>query len=150
MAANVAPIYPKSPNLGFVSLGSGITALTNSTGAGTIGTNLFLVEAAGVDGTIFRRIKFIPTATAPTVTTATVARVFLSTVSSGATTTADTHLIAELVLAAQNADNATGAVVPVEMALDLPVPTGMNILVGLHAVPPATVVWKCVLMSSDY
>lgn len=147
MAANLYPIYPKTPDVDAVAI---TAANTSSQGGGTIGTDIFLLKTAPADGMIVRRIRFVPTATAQTATTATVARVFLSTQSSGATTSANTHLWAEVALASQTADSSTAAVSPIEIALDTPVPSGFSVLVTNHAAPAANTQWKAILIGSDY
>lgn len=148
MAANVAPIYPKIPDFDAVAVTVGNT---NSQGLGTIGTDIFLLKTAGVDGTILRRIRFMPTASvSPTNTTATVGRVFISTTSSGATSSANTHLLAEVTLAAQSANNSASGVNPVDISLDVVIPSGFSVLVTNHSAPAANTVWKVLAISSDY
>lgn len=126
-------------------------ANTSSQGGGTIGTDIFLAFTAdATNGSFVRRVEWMPTATTPTTTTATVGRVFLSSVSSGATTSANTRLIAEVVLAATAADNAASQVFPVVIPLDLVLAPGETILVTNHAAPAASTAWRANVFGGDY
>lgn len=85
-------------------------ANTSSAGGGTIATDIFLAASGdATNGMYVAYVRFIPVATAPTTTTATVGRVFISTVDSGATTSSNTYLYQEVTLPAIAADNATAA-----------------------------------------
>jgi hypothetical protein len=96
-------------------------------------------------------VRFIPTATtANTVTTATVARVFLSSVTSGATTSANTFLIGELTLSAQTADSSTAQVNWFDLLLGFAVPASYTILVTNHAAPAANTAWRACVIAGDY
>lgn len=145
MAANTVPIFPLIARVDAVNITAGNTS---SSGAGTIGTDIFLVGSAGADGTMLGRIRFMPFATvAGTATTATVARVFLSTQSSGATTVANTHLVGEIALTSQTADSSTIPVVPNEIPLGFPIPSGMSILATTHVAPAASTGWKAMFVN---
>jgi hypothetical protein len=142
-----------TPNLlATPSIGSArITAAnTSSQGGGTIGTDIFLVESAGVNGSFIERVRFSPTATAPTNTTATVARVFYSSVSSGATTNANTFLLGEVTLPLVAADNASASAPVIDLPLNMNLPTGFHILVTTHAAPAANTAWVATGIGGDY
>jgi hypothetical protein len=148
MAGNASPQFTKNGAIGSVLI---TAANTSSQGAGTIGTDIFLVDTAdATNGSFVDTLRFIPTATAPTTTTATVARVFLSSVPSGATTSANTFLVAEVTLPAIAADNATTAVFPFDVPLNLRVPAGWTILVTTHAAPAANSAWRALVIGGDY
>ena len=140
----------------FIRVGKNTSVLvtaanTSSQGGGTIGTDIFLAFTAdATNGSFVRRVDWIPTATAPTTTTATVGRVFLSSVSSGATTSANTRLLAEVVLAATAADNASTNVSPISIPLDLVLAPGETILVTNHAAPAASTAWRVNVFGGDY
>jgi len=126
-------------------------ANTSSQGGGTVGTDIFLAFTAdATNGSFVRRVEWIPTATTPTTTTATVGRVFLSSVSSGATTSANTRLIAEVTLPATAADNASAAVFPTSVPLDIVLAPGETILVTNHAAPAASTAWRANVIGGDY
>lgn len=150
MAANNDPIYSR---VGALGTPLNITAAnTSSQGGGTIGTDIFNVFTADAsNGSFVREVRFTATATAAgTATTATVARIFLSTQSTGATTSANTHLVGELALGSQTADSSTAATWPVIYPLNIPVPPGYSILVTNHAAPAATTAWKCIVIGGNY
>jgi len=149
MAGNNDPIYSKVGSITSVAV---TAANTSSQGGGTIGTDIFLAFTAdATNGSFVRDVRMLPTSTAAaTNTTATVARVFLSTVSSGATTSSNTHLIGELALAAQSADNTTSAVYPVVLPLNFALPPGMTILVTNHAAPATNTLWKITVTGGSY
>lgn len=125
-------------------------ANTSSQGGGTIGTDIFLVGSVGASGSFVDRVRFSPTATAPTTTTATVGRVFYSTVSSGATTNANTFLIGEVTLSAIAADNASASAPMFDVPVSINLPAGSTILVTNHAAPAANTAWVATLIGADY
>lgn len=145
MPANTSPIHPIAATFGAVAV---TAANTSSQGGGTIGTDIFLILTTGANGSFISKIRCMPTASAAgTATTATVARFFLSTQSTGATTSSNTHNIGELTLASQTADSSTDAVRPLDYPLYLFVPTGYSLLVTNHAAPAANTAWKFTALS---
>lgn len=125
-------------------------ANTSSQGGGTIGTDIFLTESTGASGTFIERIRFYPSATTPTTTTATVARVFYSTQSSGTTTNANTWPLGDITLPAVAADNASASAPVFDLVLNLSLPTGLHILVTNHSAPAANTAWVATCMGADY
>lgn len=150
MTANANPRFTKQANN---SPGVKVTAAnTKSDGAGTVGTDMFKAFTADpVNGSFVDKILWMPCATvASTNTAATVARVFLSSVASGATTDANTHLIAEISLPAQTADAPTNAVNPFPMPLGIQVPAGWFLHVTNHIAPNANTFWKATAFGGDF
>jgi hypothetical protein len=145
--ANATPAFPRNGK--FVA--ARVTAAnTSSQGGGTIGTDIFLLgSAASPDGTFVRFVRFVPTATTPTTTTATVGRVFISTQSSGATTSATTFLIGEVTLPATAADNATNAAPFFDVPINQWIANGNNILITNHAAPAANTAWIAIAYVGD-
>lgn len=125
-------------------------ACTTSDGTGTIGTDTFLAFTAGSNGSYVDRLRWIPIATAPTTTGATVARVYISSVSTGATTSANTFLFQEVSLAAVAADNASNAGNIFDIGLGFSLPAGWTILVQNHAAPVALSAWRATVIGGDY
>lgn len=149
-APNTTPRFTKQAN---TSPGVKVTAAnTKSDGAGTVGTDIFKAFTADpTNGSFVDKILWMPCATAAaTSTTATTARVFLSSVGSGATTDANTHLIGEISLPTQSADHSTNAVNPFPMPLGIQVPPGWFILVTNHIVPAANTFWKATVLGGDF
>jgi hypothetical protein len=148
MPANTDPIFTKNGKID----GALVTAAnTSSQGGGTIGTDIFKAFTAdATNGSLVRLVRWIPTATTPTTTTATVARLFASSVTSGATTSANTHLLAEVTLPAIAADNASAAAVYFDVVRDLTMPAGWTILATNHSAPAANTAWRCIVIAGDY
>lgn len=148
MAGNGIPQFTKNGAIGSVLV---TAANTSSQGGGTIATNIFKAFTAdATSGSFVEYVRFSATATAPTTTTATVARVFVSSIASGATTSADTYLVAEMALPATAADNASTAVNPFDIAINMRLPAGWTILVTNHAAPAANTAWRLLVVGGDY
>ena len=149
MAGNATPQFTKN---GTIGAPVNITAAnTSSQGGGTIATDIFkMLTADATNGTFIEFVRWIPTATTPTTTTATVGRLFLSSVTSGATTNANTHLIAEVALPAIAADNASTAANWLDVTLNIRIPAGWTLLATCHAAPAANTAWKAIPFGGDY
>jgi hypothetical protein len=151
MAANTVPIFTKLPTIGANVWLPATTANTKSDGTGTIGTDILLLETAGADGAFINRIRLSPCAgTAATATTATVARFYLSTQSSGATTNANTHLFAEVACPAQTADQTTTATNFIEIPCGFYIPSGVSVLWSMHHAAATNTSWKAITFGGDY
>lgn len=141
MPANFQPTFALTPNLG---LGGGATAAnTRSDGNGTIGTDIFKVFTAGSNGSVVPRVQFLLAGLAAnTASTATVARVFASSQTSGATTSANTILLGEVTLPALTAASSTAANGPYYVNIaQSAIPASWTILVTNHAAPAANTLW---------
>ena len=149
MAGNSTPQFCKNGTFGTPK---NVTAAnTSSDGGGTIATDIFLVFTAdATNGSLVEFVRFIAAATTPTTTTATVGRVFASSQTSGATTNANTHLLAEVVLPATAADNTATAGNPIDVPLNVRLPAGWTILVTNHAAPAANSAWRVTPFAGDY
>jgi hypothetical protein len=147
MPANTDPIFSKNGKHASVLV---TAANTSSQGGGTIGTDIFLVGTTdATNGSFCQRVRFIPTATAATTTTATVGRVFLSSQASGATTSANTFLWNEVVLPAIAADNAATNALYFDVMFGFIPNPGSSILVTNHAAPAANTAWRAILIYGD-
>ena len=149
MPANTSPIFTLTPNVGTVAV---TAALTKSDGTGTIATDIFKALTSGASGSWISRVRWLPVATsAGTTTTATVGRVYISTQTSGATTGGtDTFLLGEMALNAVSADNTTQPINPIELMLNIAIPTGRTILVSTHHAPAANTSWQAIVIGGDY
>lgn len=148
MAGNTNPQFTKQGNIDSVLV---TAANTSSQGGGTVATDIFKAFTAdATNGSFVETVRFIPTATAPTTTTATVGRVFISSVGSGATTSANTFLVAEVTLPAVAADNASAAVYPIDVPVNARLEAGQFILVTNHAAPAANTAWRALVIGGDY
>jgi len=150
MAHNAVPAFCKNGNLGTPCV---LTAAnTKSDGAGTIGTDIFLAFTAdSTNGSLVEYVRFVPTATvAATATTLTTARIFVSSLASGATTAANTTLLKEVQLPVQTADHSTTPTNEIDVPLNIRLPASYTILVTTHVVPVANTGWKATAIGGDY
>lgn len=147
MPANTSPIFTLTPNVGNVKV---TAANTSSSGSGTVATDIFKAFTAGANGSFVARVRFNPVATAPTTTTATIGRIFYSTVGSSTTSATDTWLIGEVTLPAVAADNASAPTNPIEIMVNMAVPTGSFIHATNHAAPAANSGWVVQVIAGDY
>jgi hypothetical protein len=151
MPANIAPIFTDTPVIGRGVWTNTTTANTDSDGSGTIGTDMILLVTPGVDGAFINRVRFSPAATAAsTATTASIHRLFLSTQSSGATTSANTTLIAEIAAPSQTAAAPTTATQSIELPMGFYVPSGVQLLWSMHHAAAASTLWHCVAFAGQY
>jgi len=149
MAGNTTPVWAKKGNTGSVKI---TAANTKNDGTGTIGTDIFLaLTADATNGAFVSRVRFTASASvAATATTATVARVYISSKAAGATTNADTFLWSEVACPLVTADQTTTATYPVEIGLGFALPPGWTILVSMHHAPAANTSWQATVIGGDY
>lgn len=152
MAPNTSPIYSGTANIGVGIWTSATTANTKSDGTGTIATDMVLVFTAdATDGSFVNRIRFTPSASvAATATTASVIRVYYSTVGSGATARTNTFLIAEVAVAAQTADQTTVATNFFEIPLGFAMPAGTFLHFSMHHACAANTSWQAICFGGSY
>lgn len=148
-APNTNPVFSLTPNNGKAAV---TAACTKSDGTGTIGTDLFLLLTAGAQGTWVSKVRLNSVATsAATSTTATVARLFISTKTSGATTGGtDTFLLAEVTLPSVPADSSSAPTSPIEIPLNIALKAGETLLVSNHATPASNTSQHAVAFAGDY
>lgn len=148
MSANRQPAFTRLGNHGGVLI---TAANTSSAGGGTIGTDIFLAYTADAsNGSFIQTVRWAAVATAPTTMTATVGRVYISSVTSGATTSANTFLWGEIALPNIGADNATTAGYVLEIPFGLWLKPDNTILVTNHAAPAANSNWRALVIAGDY
>jgi hypothetical protein len=149
---NTSPIYTLVPKRGSATLLPATTANVKSDGAGTIGTDMLLAFTCHASqGSYVSSIRFTPVASAAaTTTTATTLRAFVSTQASGATTNANTYLIAEVAAAAQVADHSTNATFYLEVPINKALALSDTILVSTHVVPATSTAWQVLVFAGDY
>jgi hypothetical protein len=150
MAANTQPIYSLTPKIS----GTEITTTNNtiSDGTGSVGSSLAVVYSAGTNGSYVSVIRWSPVATAAgTNTTATVGRLFITSVTSG-TTSPGTNiwLFAEYTLALQSADSSSAATYFIEIPVYKALPANWLIVASLHAVAANNTGWQVVAYGGDY
>lgn len=148
---NTLALYAGKPAWTPVQIGT--TAISvNSQAPGTIGTNCFLVgTVSGADGGYLQKIRFTFTSTTGTVSVvATNINIFLSTISSGATSSADTYLYATLQVPAQTISAVTTAPIMYEVPISIPVQTSRHVLVAQTVAANTNSAWVAHLIRGDY
>lgn len=151
MAANTAPIFTLTPNIGVGLWTSSTTANTKSDGSGTVGTDIIKTFTSGSNGSFVNKIRFQPVASvAATATTATVVRVYYSTVGSGATANTNTFDLGEIALPSQTADQTTTATNYVELPLGVAIPASSFIHFSMHHAAAANTSWQATCFGGDY
>jgi hypothetical protein len=144
MAANTSPIFSLTPLVQKSSITNSITALTVSNGTAATGVSgttgeMVVVATGGTDGSYLQRLRLRWTASAAaTATTATVVRLYVSTVSSGATTSSNTYCIEEVTMAVQTAASSSTATFPIDIPLNFILPSGSYLLASVHQKPAAS------------
>jgi len=150
MSGNATPMFTRQANIGAANVTAANT--TSDGSGGTIGTNIYSVLAADLtNGSYveFVRIMVVASAAA-TATVATVIRIYVSSQQSGATTTANTHLIAEIAIPASTADQTTTANNWYDVPLGFRLPAGWALLASTHIVANANTAWRVTAIGGDY
>jgi hypothetical protein len=152
MPANTNPIYALTPNVGTVKITQSSTLVrSDGSAVNAIGTDQFLAFTSGTNGSFIQRVRFNVVASAAAVNSiATTLRVFLSTVSSGIPTAANTDLLAEISVPIISAANSTNSTNYYEIPLNIAIPTGHHILVSQHLAQTANQSWQATVFGGDY
>lgn len=151
MAQNTAPIYSQVPVISAAQLVNGTTASARSDGVGTVGTDMLKAFTAdATNGSFVSKMRIYASATTPTTMSATVIRIFISSITSGATTAANTFLFQEVSTAAITAANATNAANFYEVPINLALPPSYTVLVSIHAAPASNTQWQCAVFAGNY
>jgi hypothetical protein len=151
MPANTSPVFGLTPNVGCITFGA--TALTKSDGSSVtgIGTDIYKAFTAGTNGSYVEKIRLSPVATvASTANTATVIRIYVSSVTSGITANTNTFPIAEVQAPAQTLDQTTTATFYFEVPLNIKLNASWTILVSTHLVNAANTNWQAVVLGMDF
>ena len=153
MAANQAPIYTLTPNVGRARITTTYAQVkSDGTSAGSGADFVVKVFTAGTNGSYIDKIRFFSVAsTAATTGVATTLRAYLSTVSTpGATTTSDTFLIGEMSAGAISSSHSTNATSYLELQLGFAIPAGTYIHVSQHVAQTTNQAWNAVAIGGDY
>ncbi len=150
MAGNASPQFCKNGVIGTPALLA--TACVRSDGVTTIATDSYLLLTAdATNGTLVEYVRLIPVANAAGIATnATVIRFFLSTVTAGATTTNNTHLIKEVALGIVTASSATVPLNEFDVLLGIRIPAGLTLLATTHIGAAANTWYKAIAFGGDY
>jgi hypothetical protein len=150
MAQNTHPIYSLIPVVSFGTL-TGNIGLTRSDGVGTIGTDMFKVFTAdATDGSFVSKLRISAAASASTSMTASVIRIYISSITSGATTAADTMLYAEVAVAALAAAHTSNATNFYEVPFNVALAPSQTILVSIDDNLATNTRWQILVFAGDY
>ena len=152
MAANTSPIFSLTPNVGIVKLTTTWASVkSDGTCAQSGADSMGKVFTSGTNGSFLQRVRFNTVAnTANTTGVATVLRVYLSTVTSGATAAADTQLLAEISVPAIASDHSTNGTNFYEVPLNIAIPTARYIYVSQHVAQTTNQQWQATAFGGDY
>ena len=152
MPANTAPIFTLTPKRGGGTWTNSLTANVKNDGTATaIATDMLLLYTAGTNGALISKIRMHPAgSTAATATTATVGRVYTSTITSGATTNANTRLWEERACPAQTTDQTTTATNYIEFTAGITLSANETLLFSMHHIAAANTVWEVTVFGGDY
>ena len=148
--ANTNPIYTNTPVIGCANL-TGSIANTASSGAGTIASTMFTAFTAGSNGSyvVFARISGTAN-TASTTMTASQVRLYVSSQTSGSTTSANTWLIQEVSVTAIVVDNPNVAIPFIQVPLNFSLPANYTIQASTHAAVASNTTWQVVVFGGNY
>jgi hypothetical protein len=144
---------PQFTRVGNISSALLTAALTTSDGSGgTIATNIYVVFTAdSVNGSYVEAVRIVPVASAAgTATSATVIRIYVSTITSGATATTNTFLVAEVAIPALTADQTTVGINVFDVPLGFRLPASYTILASSHIAAAANTGYRAVAFGGDY
>lgn len=158
MPANTNPIFALTPNVGTVLLGTTSAQVkSDGTSSGATTDLMYSAFASGANGSFVQRVRFNSVASAAaTNSVATTLRVYLSTVSTtvgsaaGATTNANTFLLAEIsvpIIATSHSTNATNYF---DILLNIAIPASRWILVSQHIAQTTNQAWNAKVFGGDY
>ena len=150
MPANATPRFTRQANISAALVDA---ANTNSDGTGNITTpTMYVVFTPDpTNGSFLEFVRVMVVASAPaTAGAATVIRLYLSSISSGATTSANTHLIYELALPAITADQTTTATNFYDIPMGFAIPAAMYLLASTHIVANANTHNLVTAFGGDY
>ena len=154
MAANIYPIYTKTPNIGRVSIPTtNAQVKSNGVSAGSGTDVMYNIFTGGADGSYIEKIRFFSVASAAATTgVATTLRAYLSTIAtpSSGTTAADTFLVGEVSASAQSSSHSTNATNYIDMVLNMQVPSGSYIHISQHVAQTTNQNWNGIAMGGDY
>lgn len=142
-----------TPNIGRVKITTTSAQVKSDGTCAAAGTDLmFLCLTASASGTLLKKIVFTCVASAAAVASvATTLRVYITTVgAAGATTSANTFLLGEIVVPIITASQAAGTAQAFVIELNQDIPTGTFINVSQHVAQTTNQVWQAICYASDY
>jgi hypothetical protein len=150
MAGNATPQFTRQANIGSALVNAANTA-SDGTGNITTPTMYVAFTADATNGSYVESARVMVVASAAsTAGAATVIRIYISSVTTGATSSANTWLIYELALPAITADQATTATNFYDIPLGFRIPAGYTILASTHNAANANTDNRVTVFGGDY
>jgi hypothetical protein len=150
MAQNTKPIFSLVPVVGFATL-TGNIGLTRSDGVGTVATDVFkCFTADATNGSFVSKMRISAAASASTAMTASVIRIYISSITAGGTTAADTVLYAEVAVAALAASHTSNATNFYEVPFNIALPPSYTILASIDDNCAANTRWQILTFAGNY
>lgn len=150
MTQNKQPIFTEVPFVSFGTL-TGNIGLTRSDGVGTIDTDIFkMFTADATDGSFVSKVRISCAATTSTAMTASVIRIYISSITSGSTTAADTVLYCEVAVAALAAAHTSNATNFYEVPFNVALPPSYTILASIDDNLAANTRWQFLTFGGNY
>lgn len=150
MAANTSPIWTLTPNVSHADI---LTTATNvnTTAPGTIGTNCFVAFTSGVNGSYIQKFRFSFVSTTSVISSvSTTLQVYSSTVNTGATTAANTDLLAIVQAAPQTVSAVTTASYAIEVPFNYAIPANRYLLVAQSVAQNTNANWQGLAIGGNY
>ncbi len=152
MSGNAIPQFCKNGTFGTPQAVAAALVRSDGVAVTGIGTDIYkLLTADATNGSLVEFVRVMVAANAAGISTnATVLRFYISTVTSGNTAAADTHLIYEVAIPIIVAASATLANNPIDIPLNLRLPAGTTLLVSSHIAAASNTWWVCTPYGGDY
>jgi hypothetical protein len=149
MAANTSPIWTLTPNVSGADI-TNTVANVNTIAPGTIGTNCFLAFTSGADGSYLQKIRFSFVSTTSVISSvATSLQVYISTINTGATSTANTDSLLVAGAGSQSVST-TQAPYVIELPLNFAIPAARYILVSQSVAQTTNSNWQALVIGGNY
>jgi hypothetical protein len=150
MAANTSPIWTLTPNVSHADILT-TAANVNTAAPGTIGTDCFVAFTSGADGSYLQKIRFSFVSTTGVISSiAATLQVYSSTVNTGATTAANTDLLAMIQTSVQTVSQVTTAPYPIEIPFNFAIPANRYILVAQSVAQNTNANWQALVIGGNY
>lgn len=150
MAANVDPIYSKAADVQAIGPIVAVNAVLYNA-AGTIGTDVYKIFTAdATNGGFIQRVRFKYVANATTTSVACVAKLFISSATSGAVTDATSWLYDEIALPATGVLTTLATNASYDVPFNFALPAGYTVLCKLTVAQPASCGWMATAIAGKY
>jgi hypothetical protein len=150
MTANVAPIWTAVPRAdGSAALIATAASVVYDV-SGTIGTDVYNIFTAGAEGSFVERVRLNYIANGTTTSVAAVLRLYISSITSGTPSAADTRFYESVALPATGALTTTAVNSFFDVSLGFALPPSYTILAKISVSQGASTGWQATVIGGDY